>query len=171
VYDVDSIGPGAPNGPTLDLTAYAPIIQTYVALSNTRTVTLEVELPPITQLYVLTNNTGYTLFDIEFNVTGGVGSPVILPNASVATVLTDGTSITVVSQNVITGNFLANDGTAAAPTFSFTSDTNTGMYLNNPNVLGIVAAGANMILVDNSTTPVVTVTGQLKAGSIQGGTF
>jgi hypothetical protein len=171
VYDVDSIGPGAPDGPTLDLTAYAPIIQTYVALSGTRTAPLDVVLPPITQIYILTNNTGYTSFDITFNVQGGVGTPVVLPNASIATVLTDGTNIYVVSQTAVTGNFFAEDGTASAPTFSFTSDTNTGLYLNNPNILGIVANGANMILVDNVSTPVVTVTGQLKAGSIQGGTF
>tara|TARA_R110000868_G_scaffold15996_3_gene72344 strand:+ start:1542 stop:2816 length:1275 start_codon:yes stop_codon:yes gene_type:complete len=171
VYDVDSIGPSAPNGPTLDLTSYAPVIQTYVDLTGTRTSPLDVVLPPITQLYILTNNTGYTSFDIAFNVDGGTGPDVLVPSGGIATVLTDGTSIYQVTQSVITGNFLANNGTAAAPTYSFTSDTNTGMYLNNPNVLGIVANGANMILVDNSTTPVVTVTGQLKAGSIQGGTF
>jgi hypothetical protein len=171
VYDVDSIGPSAPNGPTLDLTAYAPIIQNYVALTGTRSVALDVVLPPITQLYTITNNTGYTFFDIAFNVDGGTGLDVTVPTGGIATILTDGTNIYTVTQSVITGNFLANDGTAAAPTYSFTSDTNTGMYLNNPNVLGITANGTNMILVDNSTTPVVTVTGELKAGSIQGGTF
>ncbi len=171
VYDVDSIGPSAPNGPTLDLTAFAPVIQTYVDLTGTRTAPLNVVLPPITQFYILTNNTGYTSFDISFNVQGGTGSPVLVPAGGVATVTTDGINIYPITQSVVTGNFLANNGTAAAPTYSFISDTNTGLYLNNPNVLGIVANGANMILVDNSATPVVTVTGQLKAGSIQGGTF
>ena len=171
VYDVDSIGPSAPNGPTLDLTSYAPIIQSYVALSGTRTVALEVVLPPITQLYTITNNTSYTFFDIAFNVDGGTGPDVLVPSGGIATIITDGTNIDLITQSVVSGNFLANDGTAAPPTYSFSTDTNTGLYLNNPNVLGIVANGSNMILVDNSTSPVVTVTGQLKADSIQGGTF
>ena len=47
-YDVDSI-----SGSTFSLVSGAPIIQTYVALSGTRTSDLTVELPAITQIYVL----------------------------------------------------------------------------------------------------------------------
>lgn len=168
VYDVDNVV-----GSTLDLTLYAPVIQTYVALSGTRSTTLNIDLPPITQIYIVTNNTGQTSYDLSFNVAGSLGTPVILPTGSVATLLTDGVNISAVTQSILTGNYLANDGAATSPTYSFTSDTNTGLYLDNLNILGIAANSTQMMLIDNSVpaSPVVTVTGELKAGSIQGGTF
>jgi len=166
-YDVDSIV-----GDTLSLTTFAPTIQTYVALSGTRTTTLLVEFPPITQLYVLKNNTT-TGYNIEFNVAGSLSPPVITTNNSITLVVSDGNQLAVISQSVIPGTFLADNGTAAAPSYSFTSNDTTGMYLENINVLGLSANGVALVHVDNSnpSTPNVRVNGTLKASLISGGTF
>ena len=83
-YDVDSIV-----GNTLSLVSYAPIVQTYVALSGTRVTTLNVVLPAITQIYVLVNSTAINL---SFLVSGGV-TPFTVPPNTIATVLSDGVNI------------------------------------------------------------------------------
>ena len=44
---------------------------------------------------------------------------------------------------------LVGDGTAAAPSYSFTSDTDTGSYLVSPNTLGFASAGALQAQVEN----------------------
>jgi len=167
VYDVDAAAS------PLDLTAYAPIIQKYVALTGTRSTNLSVEFPPITQIYVLVNDTGQAGYNLVFNVQGSASPPVTLADGQIVTVLSDGTTLTVVSQASVTGVFSANNGTAASPSFRFTSNTSTGMYLANPNVLGLTANGTAMMTLDNSApgSPITTINGQLNAGSIQGGTF
>ena len=166
-YDVDSIV-----GSTLSLVTFAPTIQTYVALSGTRTTTLTVEFPPITQLYVLKNNTA-SGYDIEFNVSGSLSPNVITTNGTISLVLSDGNQLTVISQSALPGIFLADNGTASTPSFSFTSNQTTGMYLENTNVLGLSANSVALMHLDNSNplTPNVRVNCTLKANLIAGGTF
>lgn len=163
-YDVDNVSS------PLDLTAFAPVIQTYVALSGTRTTNLSIELPPITQIYILVNDTGNSTYDLIFNVAGSLTAPVVLTNGSIATVLSDGNSLYVISQTVAPGIFIANDGTAASPTFTFNNDLSTGLYLNNPGALGIAANGSQIIHVDGAT-PIVRVYAPLTAQLIDGGQF
>lgn len=166
-YDVDTI-----IGSTLSLVAYAPIIQTYVALSGTRTSTLAVTLPATTQLYVLVNDTNQPSYNITFQVSGSLQTPITLSNGSVLLVLSDGNFLYVISQ-VTTGIYFANNGSAAAPSFSFTNDNATGMYLGGVNVLGLSANGSNMMLLDNTNTldPQVSTPATFNAGLISGGTF
>lgn len=165
-YDVDAIPTN-----TLSLTSFAPIIQTYVALSGVRTASLNVVLPAITQVYILVNNTsnGYNL---SFNVTGSSSPPVILQNGTIATVLSDGNTLYVISSTV-TGTFYANNGTAAAPAFTFNSDTTTGLYLVGTGVLGLSAYGLDMLNIDNSVSgsPVVNSLVRFNASIISGGSF
>lgn len=163
-YDVDNVSS------PLDLTAFAPVIQTYVALSGTRTSNLDIELPPITQIYILVNGTGNSTYDLVFNVAGSSSAPIIVSNGSIATVLSDGTSLFAVSQTVAPGIFIGNDGTAGSPSFTFTNDLSTGLYLNNPGSLGISANAAQIIEVDG-VTPIVRVYAPLTAQLINGGTF
>lgn len=165
-YDVDGIA-----GPTLSLTNFAPIIQTYVALSGTRTTNLFVELPPITQLYILVNDTSSS-YSLSFNVTGSVAPDIIVPYGTISVVLSDGNALYVISQTV-TGTYYANDGTAAAPSFTFTNDTSTGMYLPGTAVLGFSANGTEMLAIDNSVAldPVVNSLVRLNATLISGGSF
>lgn len=166
-YDVDSILVN-----TFSLVSYAPIIQTYVALSGTRAATLAVTLPATTQLYVLVNDTGQAGYNITFQVSGSLQTPISLANGAVALVLSDGNFLYVISQTT-TNTFLAINGTAAAPSHSFINNTNTGMYLVGTNVLGLSANSTNMLTIDNTNTlsPQVSTPAAFNAGSISGGTF
>jgi hypothetical protein len=166
-YDVDSI-----IGNSLDLTSYAPIIQTYVGLSGTRTANLLVDLPATTQLYVFINDTGSTSFDLEFNISGSVAPPVTLVAGAVALVVSDGNSLYVITQTT-TSLFYAADGTAILPAYSFISDSGTGMYLANPNVLAFTANQTQMMVIDNSNPlfPITNVYSRFQANLIDGGTF
>lgn len=166
-YDVDSIV-----GNTLSLVSYAPIIQTYVALAGTRSVDLDVTLPATTQLYVLVNNTGQTGYDVTFQISGSLQTPVPLGNGAVILALSDGNQLYVISQTTV-GFYYADDGSAASPSFSFTNDTNTGMYLVGTSVLGFSANGTLLFEVDNTNTlsPQVSTPATFNAGLIGGGTF
>jgi hypothetical protein len=166
-YDVDSIV-----GNTLNLTAYAPVIQTYIAQSGTRTNTLAVTLPAITQIYVLVNNTNQTGYNVTFKCIGSTSPALVVPTGSITTVLSDGVNLySLVTAS--TGVFYASNGTSGAPSYSFNNDTATGLYLKNTSVLGISAGGVEMIDINNNnpTTPVVTIKAALTATSISGGTF
>jgi len=166
-YDVDSIP-----GTTYDLTAFAPIIQTYIAQSNTRTATLAVTLPAITQLYVLSNNTNHTNYNVTFQNQGSSSPPLILSAGNIITVLSDGTNLYSLTQ-ASSGLYYAANGSQSVPSFSFSSDTTTGMYLVGTSVLGLTANSNQIMKLDNSNLaqPLVTVTGRLTATSISGGTF
>ena len=166
-YDVDSI-----IGGTFSLVSYAPIIQTYVALSGTRSTTLAVTLPATTQLYVLVNDTNQPSYNITFKVSGSLQTPISLTDGSIALVLSDGNFLYVISQTT-TNVFLGINGSAAAPSHSFISNTNTGMYLVGTNVLGLSANSTNMLRLDNTNTlsPQVSTPATFNAGLIGGGTF
>jgi len=166
-YDVDSI-----IGGTFSLVSYAPIIQTYTALSGTRSTTLAVTLPATTQLYVLVNETGQAGYNVTFQVSGSLQTPISLVDGAIALVLSDGNFLYVISQTT-TNVFLAINGTAAAPSHSFISNTNTGMYLVGTNVLGLTANSTNMLRLDNTNTlsPQVSTPATFNAGLIGGGTF
>lgn len=165
-YDVDSI-----IGPSFSLVSYAPIIQSYVALSGTRTTNLTVTLPATTQIYILSNITGAAGYNILFTISGG-SNTLTLSNNQVATVLSDGTTLYVLSQ-ATTGAFYADNGTAAAPSYSFTNDVTSGMYLVGTSVLGMSAGGTKLLQLDYSTpsSPQVSTTATFNAGLISGGTF
>ena len=165
-YDVDAIV-----GATFSLVSYAPIIQTYVAQSGTRTTDLTVILPATTQIYILGNETlgPYNLF---FEVSGTSQPATPVTPGSVILVLSDGNNLYVISQSATTA-FFANDGTAATPSFSFLNDTTTGMYLANIGVLGLTANGVEMINIDNSNPfdPQISTPATFTAALISGGTF
>jgi hypothetical protein len=166
-YDVDSIV-----GNTLDLTTYAPTIQTYVALSGTRTVDLDVVLPAITQMYIISNQTGQSSYDVNVEVTGTALPPIQIANGSSAIILTSGTNAFLLTQAWIYIYYAVN-GTTANPSFSFSNDTNTGMYLKATSRPAISAGSTDMMIIDNTNplTPKTTFTGEVKAGLISGGTF
>ena len=168
VYDVDNIV-----GPTLSLVTYAPIIQTYVSLSGVRVTPLNVVLPATTALYILINDTTTSLYDITFTVSGNSSPSLTTAPGDIVTALCDGNTIIILSQNSSTFFYGAN-GSALLPTFSFLSDTTTGMYLNSTGILGLTANSTNMMLLDNSTPSSPTVTTQANftaTGGIDGGVF
>jgi hypothetical protein len=166
-YDVDSIP-----GNTFSLITFAPIIQNYIAQTGSRNTTLTVTLPATTQIYILINATGHTDYNIEFVIEGSLQPPFVLENGIIATILSDGQNIYLLT-TAATNIFLANDGSAGSPSFSFLNDTTTGMYLRGINVLGLSANGIEIIDIDNTNTlqPLVTVNATLNAQLISGGTF
>jgi hypothetical protein len=166
-YDVDSIIPN-----TFSLVAFAPIIQTYVALSGTRALDLDVTLPATTQLYILSNNTGQAGYNITFQLSGSIQAPISIVDGVVAIVLSDGNFLYVISQTSNT-TFFAVDGTAATPSYSFLNDTNTGMFLPGVGILGLSANSTLMLEMDNTNTldPQVSTVATFNAALIGGGTF
>lgn len=166
-YDVDAI-----SGTTLDLVSYAPIIQTYVGLSGTRAVDLDVTLPAITQLYVLVNSTGESGYNITFQVSGSSQTPIALTEGQTALVLSDGNFLYVLTQTT-TGIYLANNGSESAPSFSFNSDDTTGMYLVGTSVLGLTTNATQILRLDGSNTSDLQIStdATFNAGLIPGGTF
>ena len=166
-YDVDSIPTN-----TFSLVNFAPIIQTYIAQSGTRTQNLAVTLPAITQIYVLANNTNQSGYNITFQNENSTQIPLVLTAGQIVTVLSDGEYLYPLT-SATTGAFYASDGTAALPAYSFNSDTHTGMYLVSTGILGLSANSTDIIKIDNSniSTPLVTVAATLNAQLISGGQF
>lgn len=166
-YDVDSIV-----GNTLDLVSFAPTIQTFVALSGTRTQTLQVILPAITQIYIISNETGQTGYGVTFEVTGTTDPPVAVNNGNITILLTSGLSTFPLIQT--SSNFFqAIDGTQAGPSFSFLNDTGSGMFLNASNNPQLVSNNLVMLDIDatNPLDPKLTTVGEFNAALISGGTF
>jgi hypothetical protein len=165
-YDADAVA-----GDTFNLVAYAPIIQSYVAVSGSRTTDLNVILPATTQLYILLNETEAP-YAITFQISGSSQTPIAVASGSVVTVLSDGNFLYLLSTNSTSFYYAAN-GSALAPSFTFLNDTSTGMYLDDDNILGLTANGVNMMLLDNSAPldPQVSTTARFNAKLISGGTF
>ena len=166
-YDVDAIV-----GNELNLVSFAPIIQTYIAQSGTRATTLEVTLPAITQVYLLVNNTNESSYNITFVNEGSSQTPIPLGAGNTLIMLSDGLTLFPLTQTS-TGVFYASDGSASVPSFSFTNDDRTGMYLVGTNILGLTANGVQIAEFDNSNLlqSTVTLNAKLVADLIDGGTF
>lgn len=166
-YDVDSIV-----GSTLSLVSSAPVIQTYVALAGTRTTTLNVTLPAITQIYVLSNSTNQNGYNVTFQVSGSSQAAISFPASTTAVVLSDGNFLYVLTQTG-TATYFVGDGSAAAPSFSFINDITTGLYLASSAQLGFTAGGVNMMTINNSNplSPQITTPATFNAALIGGGTF
>lgn len=167
-YDVDSIV-----GSTLSLVTYAPNIQTYLAFSGTRTTDLTVELPAITQLYVVNNQTGSSAYNIIMQISGSLGTTVTVADGVSTLILSDGINLSVLSSQSAAGSFLANDGSLAAPAFSFTSDTSSGMYLVGNHHLGLASNNELMLDINasNLSDLQMSTPAQFNAALIAGGTF
>ena len=166
-YDVDSI-----TGNTFSLVANAPIIQTYVALSGSRTQTLNVTLPSITQIYFIVNDTQHGNYNLTFQISGSSQSPLVVSSGEVVTFLSDGNILYILNQTT-TGVFFAVNGTASSPSYTFNNDSHSGMYLVGTSVLGLAAGSTQMLQLDNSNTlsPQVFTPAQFTAKLITGGTF
>lgn len=167
VYDVDSIV-----GNTFSLVANAPIIQTYVALSGSRTQTLAITLPAITQIYFVVNDTQNGAYNLTFQLSGSAQAPIVVSAGQVVTFLSDGNVLYVLNQTT-TGVFFAVNGSASAPSYTFNNDSHTGMYLVGTSVLGLTANSTQMLEIDNSNTvsPQIRTPAQFTAALISGGVF
>ena len=134
-----------------------------------------VDLPAVTELYVFVNNTNQSVYSISFKIAGSSQDAIPVAAGSTALVLSDGNILYLLSASSST-SFQAINGSASAPSYSFISDTNTGMYLASSNQLGLSANGTNMLLLNNSNpaAPVVSTPATFSATNyenVSGGTF
>jgi hypothetical protein len=167
-YDVDAIV-----GNSLSLVTFAPTIQEYAAFTGTRTQNLTVTLPAITQVYIISNVTGQPGYSVEFEITGSPSPAVSFGDGVTAFLLSDGVTLTTLALSTSTGTFLANNGTVSNPTFSFASNTSTGLYLAGANVMRVAANGQDIFEFDGSnlSSPQVSASAEFNADLITGGTF
>lgn len=150
-------------GGTVTLTSAeaANIIQEY---QGTLTSNCTVILPPTVQLYSLRNATTGA-FTLTFS-TGAMGAlTVTLPQNQTIIAICDGTNV--YNAQTSTSSFInaltLGNGSAAAPSLSFTGDAQTGLYLAATDQLGIASNGANVAT--------FTPTGLLVPVGIVGGAF
>jgi hypothetical protein len=167
-YDVDTIV-----GSSLSLITNTPIIQRYTALSGSRTTSLLVQLPAVTQVYYILNDTNQSGYNINLQVQGSSQSPYSLATNTQAIVLSDGNNIYPLIQANI-GQSIVNRGSAASPAFTFSLDPVTGMYSPNNSQLGFSVGGTNIATMDGTGGVgnfVTTFVGRVQAGLISGGAF
>lgn len=168
-YNVDTI-----SGSTLNLVSNAPIIQTYESVPGTRSTNLYVTLPAITQLYVFISTISSLAYNVIINVSGSTSPPFVLTSGAVVIAGTDGGTVFPISQTSSIANLIAANGSATAPSFSFTNSLNTGMYLASAGVLGLTANGIQLLNLNGSNTgnlQLSTTATFTATGGIAGGTF
>jgi len=130
-------------GGTVTLTSAeaSSIIQEY---QGTLTSNCNVILPPTVQLYSFQNKTTGS-FSLTFK-TGSVGaSTVVLPQNQTILAICDGTNV--YNAQTSTSSFInaltLGNGSAAAPSLSFSGDATTGLYLAASHQLGFAINGVN----------------------------
>lgn len=130
-------------GGTVTLTSAeaASIIQEY---QGTLTSNCTVILPPTVQLYSFQNNTTGA-FSLTFSTGAGGATTVSLPQNQTILAICDGTNV--YNAQTSTSSFInaltLGNGSAAAPSLSFTGSATTGLYLAASNQLGFAIAGVN----------------------------
>lgn len=151
---------------TLSASEAGNTIQSYVGTLSSNVV---VTYPPVVNFYVISNQTvagGYTL-----TVTTGSGASVSIPSGNQVSLICDGTNFfnANTTQAGAVTTFSAADGTVGAPSFTFASETDTGLYRPAAGHLGVTIEGVE--IVDVSGTGIdVTGTGNFTAG-VSGGAF
>jgi hypothetical protein len=152
---------------TLTANEAANLINEYI---GNLTGNVTVVYPPVVSFYVVTNQTtdnGYSL-TITTNVVGGADA--VIPVGETATLICDGTNFFNANtvQSGITTISLAN-GSAAAPSLKFASETNTGIYRPGSGNFGISILGTQRFNLSASGLS-ITGSGTFTSG-ISGGTF
>jgi hypothetical protein len=116
------------------------VIQEY---QGTLTSNCTVILPPTVQFYSFKNDTtGAFTLTFSTGVVGGL--TLVLPQNQTIIAICDGTNV--YSAQTATTSFIQaltiGDGSAAAPSLSFTSDATTGLYLQASGQLGFAISGS-----------------------------
>jgi hypothetical protein len=130
-------------GGTVTLTSNeaASIIQEYI---GTLTSNCTVIFPPTVQLYSFRNNTTGS-FSLTFSTGASGALTVSLPQNQTILAICDGTNV--YNAQTSTSSFInaltLGNGSAAAPSLSFSGSATTGLYLAATNQLGFAVAGVN----------------------------
>jgi hypothetical protein len=149
-------------GGTVTLTSAeaATVIQSYV---GTLTSNCTIILPPTVQFYSLQNKTTGS-FTLTFKTTSIGASTVVLPQNQTIIAICDGTNVyNAQSSSTSITSATLNNGSAAAPSLNFFSDTTTGLYLAASGQLGFAIGGVNGMTLSSAGLKVPT--------GVSGGTF
>lgn len=126
---------------TLTSNEAASIIQEYIGVLTSNCTVI---LPPTVQLYSFQNNTTGA-FSLTFSTGAGGATTVSLPQNQTILAICDGTNV--YNAQTSTSSFInaltLGNGSAAAPSLSFTGSATTGLYLAASNQLGFAIAGVN----------------------------
>jgi hypothetical protein len=151
---------------TLTSSEASNTIQTYTGIL---TGNVTVVYPPVVNLYVIKNSVtagGYTL-----TVGTGFGTSVVIPSGQQVTLACDGTNFfnaNTSQAGSITTVSLA-DGTVAAPSLSFASESNTGVYRAGAGQFNTAILGTLRSTL-SATGLAIVGTGNF-TGGVAGGTF
>jgi len=146
---------------TLTSSEASNIIQEYI---GTLTSNCTIILPSTVQLYSLQNKTTGA-FTLTFKTSAVGAQTVVLPQNQTIIAICDGTNVynsQTSTSSLITALTLGN-GSAAAPSLSFSGDATTGLYLAASGQLGFAASGSN--------AGTLSSTGLLMPVGINGGAF
>jgi hypothetical protein len=133
---------------TLSTVEASNTIQIYTDVAKTRTNNLKIFLPNTIQTYFISNQTGQTSYNLQFQLVGsgsGTGTTVDLGNALQATVFSDGSNLYNANTVPVSGSSSSiqlSNGSYSAPSLAFITNTGTGLYLAGSGILGIASAGA-----------------------------
>jgi hypothetical protein len=152
---------------TLTASEAANTIQIY---TGTLTGNVTVIVPPVVNLYVISNQTNAGAFTLTIS-TGDVGAnTATVPAAGQATLICDATNILNANTTQAGGTaFSLVNGSAASPSLNFGSETNTGIYRPGAGRFGVSILG-NLVLDVDANGVSITGNGNFTAG-ISGGTF
>lgn len=152
---------------TLTANEAANTIQEYI---GTLTGNVTVTFPPVSNLYVISNQTNAGSYSLT--VTTGVsgGANAVIPSGGQATLICDGTNFLNANTSQAGATSLSIvSGTAGAPSLNFASETDTGVFRPGAGRWGVSIQSTQVLDVDSDGIT-VTGTGTFTDG-ITGGTF
>jgi len=121
-----------------------------LAFTGALTAQRDIIVPTSSKIYFVRNATtgGFGL-----NVKTAAGTGTVVPAGTSMLVYCNGTNVvTAITSLVGTGQFLADNGTAALPAYSFLSDPDLGIYRISADTLGFSAAGLLRMQLDTNGT-------------------
>jgi hypothetical protein len=152
---------------TLTASEASNTIQIY---TGTLTGNVTVIVPPVVNLYVISNQTSAGAFTLTIS-TGSVGAnTATVPASGQATLVCDATNVLNANTTQAGGTaFSLVNGSAASPSLNFGNETNTGIYRPGAGRFGISVLG-NLVVDVQASGIAVTGSGNFTTG-ISGGVF
>ena len=152
---------------TLTASEASNTIQIY---TGTLTGNVTIIVPPVINLYVISNQCAAGAFTLTISTGVAGGNTATVPASGQATLICDATNILNANTSQAGGTaFSLVNGSAASPSLNFGSETNTGIYRPGAGRFGISVLGNQIADIDANGLD-VTGTGNFTAG-ISGGTF
>ena len=152
---------------TLTANEAANTIQIY---TGTLTGNVTIIVPPVVNLYIISNQCNAGAFTLTISTGAVGGSTATVPAAGQATLVCDATNILNANTTQAGGtSFSLVNGSASSPSLNFGSEINTGIYRPGAGRFGISVLGNQIVDVDANGID-VTGAGNFTAG-ISGGAF